>query len=72
MQIKKFQRNMPRETSFIFKDSKGANEFYIYVNKKYKLNAIDVGVNVPFQLDDQTVYLTYYEANYEDKIFNLS
>ena len=71
MQAKKFQRKMPRETSFIFKDSKDANEFYTYVNKKYKLNAIDVGVNVPFQLDGQTVYLTYHEANHEDKTFNL-
>ena len=34
MQAKKFQRKMPRETSFIFKDPKDAGEFYNYINKK--------------------------------------
>ena len=33
MQANKFQREMPREMSFIFKDSKDANEFYSYINK---------------------------------------
>ena len=28
MQAKKFERNLPRETSFIFKDPKDADEFY--------------------------------------------
>lgn len=71
MQAKKFQRKMPRETSFIFKDSKNANEFYQYVNKKFRQNNVDVGINASFQLEDQTLYLSYYEANHEDKTFNL-
>jgi len=71
MKAKKFQRKMPRETSFIFKDSKDADEFYNYINKKFKLNDIDVGINVPFQLDGQTLYLTYIEAERTDEKVNL-
>ncbi|WP_339751864.1 hypothetical protein [uncultured Winogradskyella sp.] len=71
MVAKKFQRKLPRETSFIFKDSKDANEFYQYINKKFKLNDIDVGFNVPFQIDGQTLYLTYNEAVREDETLNL-
>ncbi|RED43469.1 hypothetical protein DFQ10_10567 [Winogradskyella eximia] len=68
MLAKKFQRKMPREMSFIFKD---ANEFYQYINKKYQLNNIDVGINVPFQIDGQTLYLSYREAERTDKSINL-
>jgi len=71
MNAKKFQKQMPRETAFIFKDSKDAGEFYNYINKKYNLNHIDVGINVPFQLNNQTLYLSYYEAERIDKNVNL-
>lgn len=71
MQAKKFQRKMPRETSFIFKDSKDANEFYTYINKKYKLNDMDVGINTPFQIDGQTLYLSYHEAERTDETINI-
>jgi len=71
MVAKKFQRKMPRETAFIFKDSKDADEFYHYINKKYQLNNVDVGFNVPFQLDGKTFYLTYREAERTDETANL-
>ncbi|GAA4243921.1 hypothetical protein [Winogradskyella damuponensis] len=71
MQAKKFQRKMPRETSFIFKDPKDAGEFYNYINKKYNLNDIDVGINVPFQLNNQSLYLSYYEAERTEESVNL-
>ena len=71
MQAKKFQRKMPRETSFIFKDSKDANEFYTYINKKYKLNDMDVGINTPFQIDGQVLYLSYHEAERTDETINI-
>ncbi|WP_179315430.1 hypothetical protein [Winogradskyella undariae] len=71
MLAKKFQKDMPRETSFIFKDSKDAEEFYNYINKKYHLNHIDVGYNVPFELENETLYLSYYEAERTDEKVNL-
>jgi hypothetical protein len=71
MVAKKFQRKMPKETSFIFKDSKNANEFYQYINKKYKQNDQNVGFKVPFQLEGETLYLTYHEAERENKTLNI-
>ncbi len=71
MQAKKFQRKMPRETSFIFKDSKSADEFYHYVNKKYNLNHKDVGLNTAFKFNDKTYYLSYSEVGKEDENANV-
>lgn len=71
MQAKKFQRKMPRETAFIFKDPKNADEFYHYINKKFKLNHKNVGLNTPFQIDGKTYFLSYKEIDKEDKNFNL-
>ena len=71
MLAKKFQRKLPRETSFIFKDPKNAYDFYNYINKKYSLNHSDVGLNTPFQLDGETYYLSYREINKDDSNFNL-
>ncbi|WP_225035800.1 hypothetical protein [Winogradskyella sp. SM1960] len=71
MQAKKFQKHMPRETAFIFKDPKNAGDFYNYINKKFKLNGKDVGYNVPFQLEGQILYLSYHEAERTDESINL-
>lgn len=71
MNAKKFQRKMPRKTSFIFKDPKEANEFYQYINKKYRLDDNNVGFNVEFELEGQLLYLTYREIDREDKTLNL-
>ncbi|WP_179008285.1 hypothetical protein [Winogradskyella forsetii] len=71
IQAKKFQKNMPREMAFIFKDSKDADEFYTYINKKYRLNNVNVGSNVPIKIEGQTLYLSYYEAERTDEMINL-
>jgi hypothetical protein len=71
MQAKKFNRKMPRETSFIFKDPKKADEFYHYINKKYNLDHKDVGLNTPFQLNGLTYYLSYKEVGKEDQNMNV-
>jgi hypothetical protein len=71
MLAKKFQRKMPKEMAFVFKDPKDADEFYSYINKKYRLNHEDVGINVPFELGGQTLYLTYHEAERTDESVNL-
>jgi hypothetical protein len=71
MVAKKFQRQMPRETAFIFKDPKDAEEFYNYINKKFQLHHVDVGINTPFDIEGQTLYLSYYEAERTDESVNL-
>ncbi len=71
MKAKKFQRKLPRETSFIFKDPKDADEFYQYINKKYNLKDDNVGLNTPIQINDNDYYLTYSEVERTDESVNL-
>ncbi|MAX71663.1 MAG: hypothetical protein CMC76_11310 [Flavobacteriaceae bacterium] len=71
MQGRKFQKKMPREMAFIFKDPKDEKEFYNYINKKYKLNDQNVGYNVPFEFEGKILYLSYYEAERTDETLNL-
>ncbi|MCT4629283.1 hypothetical protein [Winogradskyella sp.] len=68
---KKFQRKFPKEKAFIFEDPKNADEFYHFINTKFKLNDIDVGFDVPITINNKTYYFTYYEAEIPDKKFNL-
>jgi hypothetical protein len=71
MSAKKFQKKLSKEEVFIFPDPKNADEFYTYIDKKYRLNGNNVGFNVEFQLDGQLLYLTYKEVEREDKTLNL-
>ena len=71
IQAKTFKRKLPRETSFIFKDSKAEGGFYDYMNTKYELNNINVGLDTPIVIDGETVYLSYSETDKEDATLNL-
>ncbi len=71
MQAKKFKRKLHRETSFIFKDPKNDGEFYDYINNKYNLKDNYVGLNSPIIIKGETYYITYSEANKDDKTFNI-
>jgi hypothetical protein len=71
IKAKKFQRKLPKETSFIFKDPKDADEFYNYINTKYGLNHDNVGLNSPIQINNQTYYFSYYEVERTDETANL-
>ena len=71
VRAKKFKRKLPRETSFIFKDPKDAEEFYNFLNTKFQLNHQNVGLNTPFQLEGKTFYLSYNETEKEDESVKL-
>ncbi|AUC81313.1 hypothetical protein [Lacinutrix sp. Bg11-31] len=69
---KKFKRKLPKEASFIFNDPKNAGEFYDYLNAKYNLDHVNVGANTPFNIGNETYYLSYREAERETKTINLA
>ncbi|NRB82939.1 MAG: hypothetical protein HRU49_04070 [Winogradskyella sp.] len=71
MKAKKFQRKLPNETSYIFKDPKDANEFYNYLNTKYNLNHVNVGLNTTININNSTYNLTYHEVERTDEIANV-
>lgn len=68
---KKFKRNLPRNYALIFEDPKDADEFYNFINTKYALAHEDVGWNVPITINNEEVYLSYYETEIPTKTINL-
>ena len=69
---KRFKRSLPKKTTFIFEDPKDANEFYDYVNTKFQLDDYYVEVDVPFSIDNETFFFSFYEVEIEDKALNLA
>lgn len=51
LKVKRFNIDIPKRYGFVFVDSKAANEFYHFINLKYKLRHRNVSSNVPIQID---------------------
>ncbi len=71
MIAKKFKRKLPRQNALIFEDPKDTNEFYNYINTKYALNDQDVAWNVPFIIDNEEFFFSFYETEIPTKTINL-
>lgn len=71
MLAKKFKRNLPRDYAFIFKDPKDADEFYDFINAKYALDNQIVQWNVPFTIESNEYFLSFYETEIPTKTINL-
>jgi len=71
MKAKKFKRHLPDQYAFIFEDPKDANEFYNYVNTKFKLDDKNVDTNVPIEIGNTTYFMSFYETERETKTVNL-
>jgi hypothetical protein len=70
-QGKKFKKTLPKRQMFIFADPKPANQFYKYVNTKFELQDINVFDDVPFTIDGEQYFFSYYEVDIPDKTLNL-
>ncbi|SHF73250.1 hypothetical protein SAMN05444396_101114 [Flavobacterium segetis] len=71
VKAKKFKKNLPNFYSFIFEDTKNADEFYNFVNTKYNLKHNNVESNVPIIINNTTYYLSFYEREKSTKTLNL-
>ena len=69
---KKFKRSLPKQEMFVFLDKKEANEFYNFVNTKYQLNHENVFDDVPFKVDEEQFFFSFYEVEIQDKSLNLA
>lgn len=69
---KKFKRSLPKRQMFIFTDTKEAEHFYNYVNTKFQLKHIDVYDNVPFKINENQFFFSFYEVTIDDKSVNLA
>ena len=68
---KRFKRSLPERNMFVFEDSKDAGQFYNYVNTKFKLDNENVFDDVPFVIDNNQYFFSFYEVEIPSKIFNL-
>lgn len=68
---KSFKRSLPKREMFIFQDPKDANMFYNYVDVKFNLNDEDVYDDVPFSIDGDQYFFSFYETEITDKTLNL-
>ena len=73
IRAKKFKRKLsaPNRYTYVFTDTKAADEFYHYVNTKYQLDHQYVEDNVPVVIDGNTYYVSFYEAEKTTKTVNL-
>lgn len=70
-QGKRFKRDLPEREMFIFADPKEAEMFYNYVDIKYALNNENVYDDVPFQVNQNQYFFSFYETEIPDKHINL-
>ncbi|MDF0706898.1 MAG: hypothetical protein VX772_01575 [Bacteroidota bacterium] len=70
-QGKRFKKGLPKKSVFVFEDPKEANEFYEYINTKFQLNDYYVDVQVPFTVEDEFFYFSFYEVEIPTKTINL-
>ena len=68
---KRFKRHLPKQYALIFKDPKDADEFYHFINTKYRLNHKMVEDNVPFTIDGEEYSFSFYEVEKITKTINL-
>ena len=68
---KKFKRSLSKRQMFIFKDTKEAEQFYNFVDIKFQLNDTNVYDDVPFQIDGQQYFFSWYEVEIPNKSLNL-
>ena len=59
---KRFKKGLPEKTTFVFEDPKEHGEFYKFINTKYGLNDYYVDVEVPFEIEGETFYFSFYEV----------
>lgn len=52
---------------FVFEDSKDADEFYNYVDTSFQLNNENVYDDVPFTVNNQQYFFSFYEVEIPDK-----
>ena len=68
---KRFKKGLPKKTLFVFEDPKEAGDFYDYINIKFHLQDYYVDVEVPFLLQGETHFFSFYEIEKKDKAINL-
>ncbi len=70
IRAKKFKRKLPNRYSYIFTDSKAADEFYYFINTKFQRDHQYVEHNVPVEIGGEHYYISFYETDKETQTVN--
>ncbi len=70
-QGKRFKKGLPKKNVFVFEDPKNEGAFCDFVNTKFQLNDYYVDVGVPFLVDGNGFFFSYYEVTIPTKFINL-
>ncbi len=69
---KKFKRSLPKREMFVFGDPKRAGEFYGFINTKFGLDDDNVYNDVPFVINGQSYFLSFYKVEIQDQTLILA
>lgn len=67
----KFKRKLPNKYAYIFKDPKVEDAFFRFMDEQYKLNGQDVDRDIPFEIESEIFFLSFYEVEIPTKTINL-
>ena len=68
---KKFKRSLSKRQMFIFEDAKEAEQFYNFVNIQFQLKDTNVYDDVPFEINDEQYFFSWYEVDIPNKSINI-
>ncbi|MBT8204112.1 MAG: hypothetical protein KJP14_07205 [Eudoraea sp.] len=68
---KRFKRDLPRKYAFVFEDEKNADEFYRFLYWKLGRLNTDIEVNLPFNVEGTTYYMSFHERPKRSVVVNL-
>lgn len=71
IRAKKFKHKLPNRYSYVFTDSKAADEFYYFINTKFQRDHQYVEDNVPVAIAGKQYYISFYETDKETQTINL-
>ncbi|WP_299362410.1 hypothetical protein [Winogradskyella sp.] len=70
-EAKRFKRELPKQHAFIFVDPKEADVFYNFINTKFELYDLDVDYEVPFRIENELYYLSFFEVEKSTTTLNI-
>ena len=68
---KRFQKQLPKQQTFIFNDPKKAQEFYKFLDAKIGFDNLNLDYYLPIIINDKNYSLSYYEIERTTKTLNL-
>ena len=67
---KGFQKQLPKQQTFVFNDPKKSNEFYQFLDAKIGFDNLKMDYYLPITINTKKYFLSYYEVSRDTKTLN--